>query len=189
MSTNNTWDREKYIKAWQFAAQHHNGQKYGGTKEGEYVEYINHIGMVAMEVIWALQNSSVEYNADVAIQCALLHDTIEDTDVTYEDIFKNFGEAVANGVMALTKNEKLPSKAEQMTDSLKRIKKEGKEVWMVKLADRISNLSSTPFYWKNEKKAKYIVEAQKIYDELHEANELLAKRLVEKIEKYHQFLD
>jgi len=189
MKTINTWDRDKYIKAWKYASKLHTGQKYGGSEQGEQIDYINHIGAVCMEVIWALQNSNGNYDADLAIQCAILHDTIEDTDAGYEDIKTNFGEKVAGGVMALSKNETLKTKAEQMTDSLQRIKEQGKEVWMVKLADRISNLNAPPFYWDNNKKVNYLKEAKMIYDALLEANVILAERLKEKIQHYPQFID
>ena len=188
MDNINTWDREKYIRAWMFATKHHSGQKYGGNQEGEYVDYINHIGMVTMEVLWALQNSKQAYDADLAVQCAILHDTIEDTGVSFDDIKSDFGEQVANGVMALSKNGDLSTKAEQMSDSLGRIKQQPKEVWMVKLADRISNLDHPPFYWDDSKKQKYLNEARKIYDLLHEANGLLSQRLQEKIQTYMNFL-
>jgi (p)ppGpp synthase/HD superfamily hydrolase len=51
---------------------------------------------------------------------------------------------VISGVAALTKDETLPSKQEQMIDSLKRLKFEPKCVQMVKLADRITNLAPAP---------------------------------------------
>ncbi|NJO87915.1 MAG: bifunctional (p)ppGpp synthetase/guanosine-3',5'-bis(diphosphate) 3'-pyrophosphohydrolase [Chloroflexia bacterium] len=188
MPTINTWNREKYIKAWKFATKHHTGQKYGGSEPEEYIDYINHIGMVCMEVIWALKHTNEKYDADLAIQCAILHDTIEDTEATFDDIKSLFGEKVANGVMALSKNEQIQSKAQMMTDSLQRIKKQGKEVWMVKLADRISNLNAPPFYWDNNKKIKYLEEAKLIYNALHTANVELAERLNEKITNYSSFI-
>jgi (p)ppGpp synthase/HD superfamily hydrolase len=127
-------------------------------------------------------------NAELAICCAILHDTIEDTEVTYEELQKEFGKAVANGVMALTKNETLATKREQMIDSLERIKKQPKEVWVVKMADRVANLGEPPHYWKLEKREAYKAEAQIIWDFLHEADETIAKRLKEKIEAYEQYL-
>jgi (p)ppGpp synthase/HD superfamily hydrolase len=188
MQTINTWSRDEYIKAWKFASKYHTGQKYGGNEPEEYIDYLNHIGMVAMEVIWALQHSQVKYDANLAIQCAILHDTIEDTEATYNDVRQLFGEKVAEGVMALSKNENLDTKTEMMEDSLARIKKQGKEVWMVKLADRVSNLNAPPFYWDNNKKIKYKKEAQMIYDALHTANMELAQRLQEKIKNYSGFI-
>jgi GTP diphosphokinase / guanosine-3',5'-bis(diphosphate) 3'-diphosphatase len=57
------------------------------------------------------------------VHCALFHDSIEDTNTSYNDIKNDFGKEVADGVLALTKNFDLPTKSEQMKDSLQRIKK------------------------------------------------------------------
>jgi (p)ppGpp synthase/HD superfamily hydrolase len=184
----NNWDQEKYIKAWDFATRYHAGQTYGGPKPEMRIDYLNHIGSVAMEIIWVMQSSSNNYNADLAIQCAILHDTLEDTEAKYDELKITFGKDVANGVMALTKNEKLPNKEEQMQDSLARIKQQPKEIAMVKMADRISNLYHPPYYWKNEKINLYLNEANLIYQELSEADELLAQRLKEKMELYRRFI-
>lgn len=75
-----------------------------------------------------------------------------------------------------------------MLDSLERIKQQPKEVWSVKLADRICNLYAPPFYWNNEKKEKYIREARLIHAHLKDGNHCLANRLLEKIERYKSFM-
>jgi guanosine-3',5'-bis(diphosphate) 3'-pyrophosphohydrolase len=67
-----------------------------------------------------------------------------------EDIRNKFGENVLNGILALTKNEKI-DKEDRMKDSLKRIKEQGKETACVKMADRITNLQRPPEYWNKEK--------------------------------------
>jgi (p)ppGpp synthase/HD superfamily hydrolase len=181
------WHPEIYAKAWAYASRQHHGQTYGGAQDGERIEYISHIASVAMEVTWALQ---ADHTADsaLAVQCALLHDTIEDTDSTFDTIKNLFGEGVADGVLALSKDESLPTKDAQMRDSLARIKQQPREVWMVKMADRISNLALPPYYWSNEKILAYRDEANIIYHELHTANSQLAQRLQQKIAAYPQFL-
>jgi len=184
----NNWDREKYLKAWNFASIRHTGQKYGGHEEGLHLDYLTHLGMVSMEIIWAISNSTEYYDSDLAVQCAILHDSLEDTSTTYEELQSIFGKNVADGVLALTKNDKLPLKSEQMEDSLLRIKQQPKEIWMVKLADRISNLYQAPYYWDTEKTNKYLDEARIIYTQLHTANKALALRLNDKISNYKGFL-
>lgn len=174
------WSQDVYVKAWEFATLAHHGQTYGGPVEGQQFDYINHIGSVAMELIWALNNTP-EADGNLAIQCALLHDTIEDTDATYEQVASIFGTGVAEGVKALTKNE-------QMLDSLERIKMQPVEIWMVKLADRITNLSAPPFYWTKEKKTKYREEALLIHSELHTANRHLSERLISRIDSYQNYI-
>jgi (p)ppGpp synthase/HD superfamily hydrolase len=184
----NHWNRETYVKAWDFATLHHQGQTYGGPKPDLRIDYLNHLGTVAMEVVWVLQHATQTYDADLAVQCAILHDVIEDTSVSYEQVKAEFGTAVAAGVQALTKNTELASKQAQMLDSLMRIQQQPTEVWMVKMADRISNLYHPPYYWTNERIRLYWLESQAVYQALHTGNELLAQRLREKIDRYPEFL-
>lgn len=182
------WSIDELQKAWYLASQLHGGQKYGSSNKGEQIEYLNHIGSVTFEILKAVGEEK-GMDADLAIKCAILHDTIEDTECSFADIQNLFGEKVANGVMALTKNEELGGKEAMMHDSLKRIKLQPKEVWAVKMADRICNLSPPPYYWTNEKKRKYHAEAQLIHRELREGNPYLAERLEKKIENYAEYLE
>ena len=182
------WTADQYAKAWEFATIAHQNQSYGGRSEGVQINYINHIGSVAMEVMCALKNTTEILNEVLAVNCALLHDIIEDTEHTYADVATHFGEETAKGVLALTKDESLPTKAEQMDDSLHRIQAQPKEVWMVKLADRICNLYHPPFYWKTDRMLTYQVEAQKILDALGSSNTYLAQRLATQIKAYDRFI-
>lgn len=106
---------ERYVAAMRFAAAAHDGQKV----PGEELPYLVHVVSVAAEVIAALPTLP-EIDADLAVNSALLHDTLEDTSVTLDQLRATFGDAVAAGVSALTKNAALP-KSEQMADSLRRI--------------------------------------------------------------------
>jgi (p)ppGpp synthase/HD superfamily hydrolase len=151
------WSQESYIKAYKFAAHAHRKQKFPGTN----ISYIMHLSFVSMEIIAAL-SAEKEHDGNLAMQCAILHDTIEDTDTTFEQIKTEFSESVANGVLALTKDNSL-EKHLQMADSLRRIKEQPPEIWMVKLADRISNLQSPPDYWKQDKIIRYREEGIQIY--------------------------
>jgi (p)ppGpp synthase/HD superfamily hydrolase len=165
----------------------HDGQKYGGANQDQQIEYLNHIGSVTFEVMTAVMTEK-NLNANLAVKCAILHDTLEDTDLTYNDILDKFGVNIADGVLALTKNENLSSKREKMEDSLKRIKEQPFEIWAVKMADRISNLQQPPFYWDTTKKKEYIEEARLIHSQLHTASKYLADRLAKKIEEYQRFI-
>ena len=178
----NTWSQESYISAYRFAAEKHIGQKVPDTEWS----YLAHISMVSMEVMAAL-NYENNVDGDLAVQAAILHDTIEDTDTTYDEILSEFGKSVADGVLALTK-DKTMEKQEQMLDSLKRIKLQPKEIWLVKMADRITNLQPPPSYWNQDKKKKYMKEAQLILDGLRSCSEFLANRLEEKIRNYQAYI-
>ena len=172
-----------YQTAIKFATLKHVAinQKVPGTE----LPYVVHLSNVAMEILMANANTE-NFNVALAIQAALLHDTIEDTDTTFSEVEENFGLDVANAVMALTKNESLP-KEEQMMGSLQRIKKLPYEVRSVKMADRTTNLQKPPLHWGNEKKRKYRAEAQIILDELATGNIFLAERLRLLIEDYRKY--
>jgi len=180
----NTWSQDNYIKAFRFAAEKHQGQLFPGTDWS----YTVHLSMVTMEIIAALGHES-DLNGDLAVQVAILHDVIEDTDTTtYEELQSEFSQKIASGVLALTKDKSI-AKDGQMADSLRRIKTHPKEIWMVKLADRITNLQAPPGHWDNDKKKKYLVQAELIYEELKDASLYLSDRLKVKITEYQSFIE
>lgn len=170
-----------YKEVLAFALKAHKEQK---TPEG--LPYSFHIVSVATEVINSLSQYSISYNeANIAIACALLHDVNEDTDtrVTDELNIPNIKTVIA-GVGALTKDTTLPTKQEQMQDSLARLKQEPKYVQMVKLADRITNLAPAPDFWNKAKRQAYVDEAKLILDALKDSNPYLASKLQSKVENY-----
>jgi (p)ppGpp synthase/HD superfamily hydrolase len=172
------WSQDAYLKALWFAADAHVGQLVPGTKH----TYLMHVTLVAMEVVAALR-AEPERDQPLAVACALLHDVVEDTRVSLDELRGAFGDAVADGVAALSKDAKLP-KDRQLADSLERIRRQPREVWMVKLADRITNLQPPPPHWTPEKVARYREEAVAIRDALAEASPFLAERITRKIAAY-----
>jgi (p)ppGpp synthase/HD superfamily hydrolase len=172
---------DRYVQTMRFAAAKHNAQK----EPGHDLPYLVHVVSVAAEVIAALPVAGLA-NPDLAVLCALLHDTVEDTGTPLQEITDRFGADVAAGVSALTKNEALP-KEDRMADSLRRILAQPPEIAVVKLADRITNMSEPPHYWPKEKRAAYRVEATKIADALGAACPFLDARLRAKIEAYAAF--
>jgi guanosine-3',5'-bis(diphosphate) 3'-pyrophosphohydrolase len=174
--------QDKYQAAIKFAGEKHGKQKVPGTKLPNVV----HLSNVAMEVMFASLQSK-DFDIDFAVQVALLHDTIEDTKTTKKQLQEKFGTNIAEAVSALTKNEDLP-KEERIPDSLRRIKALKKEVWAVKLADRITNLQKPPADWTKKKITAYQQSARMILQELKEGNEYLATRLERKIENYSVYL-
>lgn len=175
-----TWSPERYLAAWRFAQRAHLGQTVPGTE----ISYLAHVGAVAMEICAALARRDDVADPDLAVQCALLHDTVEDTDVTVEDLGAAFGAAVAAGVSALTKDPGAGDKAAQMADSLERIREQPAEIWMVKMADRITNLAPPPAHWDAAKIERYRIEAESIRAALAAACPVLGDRLAKKIAAY-----
>ncbi len=106
---------------------------------------------------------------DVAtIVTALLHDTIEDTLATYEDIRENFGDEIANLVDGVTKLSQLELFSER-TKQAENFRKlmlaitSDIRVLLVKLADRLHNMRTLAFIAKPEKRRRIAQETQDIY--------------------------
>lgn len=178
------FSQENYIEILTYAAHAHGVQKTPND-----LPYITHISCVAMEIINACEKSKLdEKKADFAITCALLHDVIEDTLITYDELYVKFGPDIADGVEALTKDKTLKTKQDQMRDSIEKLLTQPYEVQMVKLADRITNLSIPPQHWDNEKIKSYAKEASFILSCLGNSNIYLAKRLEEKVENYKKYI-
>lgn len=174
-----------YQKTILFAAHKHSEKNQ--LLPDSQLPYVVHLSNVAMEILIAANNSK-EFDLNFAIQIALLHDTLEDTATTFDKLELEFGTEIAEGVSALTKNGDLP-KEERMLDSLNRISSQRKEVWAVKLADRITNLQKPPKSWDSLKKRKYKNEAETILEKLKGGNQYLENRLQIKIQEYESHID
>jgi (p)ppGpp synthase/HD superfamily hydrolase len=177
--------QDSYQEAIVFAAYKHleKKQKVKGTK----LPYVVHLSNVAMEILMAASHTP-KFDLDFAVQIALLHDILEDTSTPYDELHENFGADIATAVWALSKNEDLP-KNQQLKDSIAKIKLLDKEVWAVKLADRITNLQPPPSRWSKKKRLDYQEEAKVILKELKGGNTYLEKRLREKIKEYTYYID
>ena len=170
--------QKAYDAAWHYAAKAHKDQCLPGTE----LPYLTHIGWVAGEILITLQYEAVE-TPTLAIQCAILHDTLEDTDTDPDDLRQRFGPVVADGVAALTKNASLP-RDQRMQDSLERILTQPAEVAMVKLADRIANLRKPPGFWDTGKIEAYIEESILIIATLGPTSAYLRKRIQARLRAY-----
>ncbi|MDC3104366.1 RelA/SpoT family protein [Candidatus Pelagibacter bacterium] len=143
-------------KAYNFALDAHQNQK---REEG--VPYIIHPVAVA--------NILTDLKLDSAtITTGLLHDTIEDTNVTYETVKKEFGEEVANLVEGVTKISALEDKASDSSKAenfRKLILATSKDirVLLVKLADRLHNMRTIQFVKNKEKITRKAKETMEIY--------------------------
>ena len=169
-----------YQKAIAYAAEHH-----GQHKMPNDLPYIVPLSNVAMEVFMA-HKQKPDFDLKLAIHLALLHDLLEDTTLTFKDLKTNFSNVVAIGVLSLTKDSTLDKK-DQMDDSLNRILNLSREVAIVKLCDRITNLQKPPIKWNNAKIKKYHLQALKIAERLQGKNEYLDKRIQEMILNYSTY--
>ena len=178
------FSQEKYLKALNYAAKVHGEQK---TPHG--LPYLTHLSAVAMEIIHSCEKGNVKVeDTDFAVSLALLHDVLEDTDTSMEDLMEEFGEEIAVGVDALSKDSTIESKKQQMADSINRILTQNYAVQSVKLADRITNLQKPPASWSSEKIYSYYQESKFILSCLKNANSFLSQRLEDKINSYRIYI-
>ena len=108
------------------------------------------------------------FNIDLAIQLALLHDVLEDTPLSFKELEDTFGNIVATGVLALTKNASLDKK-DQMEDSLASYCTAFgfREVSYRKNFVTVSQtLQKPPVKWDKEKIKKYHLQAVAIAEAL-----------------------
>jgi RelA/SpoT family (p)ppGpp synthetase len=155
-SYNKFLNSDSLNKAYKFALNAHQNQK-----RDEGVPYIIHPVAVA--------NILTELKLDSAtITTGLLHDTIEDTNVTYETVKMEFGEEVANLVDGVTKISALEdkasndSKAENFRKLILATSKDIR-VLLVKLADRLHNMRTINFVKDKEKIIRKAKETMEIY--------------------------
>lgn len=149
-------DIEKVKKAYEIANRLHTNQK---RRSGE--EYIIHPICVAMIL--------VNLNMDIdTIIAGILHDTVEDTGYTIDDVKKDFSETIANIVEGVTKltqlnlsNDKVLMQAENLRHMFLAMSKDIRVI-IVKLADRLHNLRTLE-YQSREKQEEKSLETLEIY--------------------------
>lgn len=117
-------------KAIEFAAIRHKDQKRKGTE----LPYIVH----PMEVMQILTENGCDKNV---IAAGILHDTIEDTETTYDDILENFGKEIAD-IVASESEDKSKSWKERKQTTIDSLPNESFETQLVCCADKLSNLRS-----------------------------------------------
>src|SRR5271168_75808 len=148
-------DLEIIRKAWAFCLQQHEGQK---RASGE--PYIIH----PLEVAQVLAELKMD---STAIAAGLLHDAVEDTDVTSPEIAKRFGEQVAHIVEGVTKLDKIKfaNREDHQAENIRKMllaMVTDVRVVIIKLADRLHNMRTLE-HLKPEKQQKVARETLDIY--------------------------
>lgn len=123
-------------KALEFAREKHKGQM---RKNNTPVEYITHPINVANLVKKYANNAE---NIDDLVSSAYLHDTLEDTNTTYEELICNFGNLISNLVKELTNNDVLKKEIGKTKYLSMKMKSMSEDALIIKLCDRLDNVSS-----------------------------------------------
>jgi guanosine-3',5'-bis(diphosphate) 3'-pyrophosphohydrolase len=153
---NERLDRELLARAYRFSEQAHRGQT---RNSGE--PFVTHCVEVA-KVLAELQLDSL------TVACGLIHDVVEDTDVTVADVEREFGREIASIVDGLTKIAKLPSGSSQQERQVENYRKlllsiaKDARVIIIKLADRLHNMRTLDWL-PPEKRRRIAEETRELY--------------------------
>ena len=143
------------LQAVNFAAEKHINQR---RKNATKSPYINHpIGVATLL-------SEVGVTDLVTLQAAVLHDTVEDTKTTFEEIGQLFGKDVCDVVREVTDDKSLP-KDQRKKEQVNHAPHASSRARLVKLADKLHNLSEilvTPPPWSPERIQGYFIWSRKV---------------------------
>jgi len=156
------------FKALAFAAKKHRDQR---RKDPAASPYINH--PIALAEILSCEMGII----DIEVICsALLHDTVEDTETTQEELETVFGQRISQIVMEVTDDFNLP-KAERKRLQIEHAAHISDQAKLVKLADKICNLRDVaecpPPEWSLQRKRDYFDWAKQVIDQLRGINKKL----------------
>lgn len=163
---------EALLKCTNFAALKHSTQR---RKDPEGTPYINH----PIGVAWLLSEAGVRDSA--VLQAALLHDTLEDTETTEQELRDHFGDRITDIVLEVTDDKTLP-KEERKRLQVVHGATSSNEAKLVKLADKLYNCTdlvrARPSGWSKERARQYLLWSKQVLDGgLRGVNSGLEKRL------------
>ncbi|MCX6311741.1 MAG: HD domain-containing protein [Bacteroidetes bacterium] len=172
---------KKVIDAILFAAESHAGQF---RKDG-ITPYINH----PLEVMHLLIHTG-EINDPEILIAAVLHDVVEDTNITIQEITDRFGEKVAKIVLELTDDKSLTKEERKMQQLISAIQL-SESAKHIRISDKICNvydiLYAPPGDWGLERRKDYIVWANAVVGKIRGSNEKLEIRFDELIIEGNNF--
>lgn len=167
---NEPTDVAALLSAIRFAAHKH---RYQTRKNADATPYIEHPIKVT-EIL--AHTGGVRFTEHLI--AAVLHDTVEDTDTTPDEILAHFGRIVRHWVMEVTDDKSLakPVRKQQQVEKAPNLSRAAKQI---KLADKIANITdfveSPPADWPVERKLEYLDWAERVIDGCRDASAPLAE--------------
>jgi GTP diphosphokinase / guanosine-3',5'-bis(diphosphate) 3'-diphosphatase len=160
----------QFLQALAFAAHKHRHQR---RKDSEQTPYINHPITVANLLL-----NEAGITDEAVLIAALLHDTVEDTETTFEELEQHFGSLVRDLVAEVTDDRSLP-KAVRKQRQIEHAAQLSDRAQLVKFADKIANLrdisNSPPAGWPSERLDAYLEWGKAVVMPLRAAHPRLAE--------------
>jgi GTP diphosphokinase / guanosine-3',5'-bis(diphosphate) 3'-diphosphatase len=162
------------LRALEFAAWKHRDQR---RRNAEASPYINH--PIALATVLRTEG---DIDDEVVLAAALLHDTIEDTQTTWQELRGEFGEDIADIVLEVTDTKWL-NKDTRKRLQVQKAPKSSQRAKLVKLADKICNLrdmlASPPANWSLDRRQQYFDWAKDVVDRIRGTHPKLERRFDE----------
>jgi len=166
------------LEAIRFSAYKHANQR---RKDQAQSPYINH----PIDVVHMLWTVGGVRDVDVLV-AAVLHDTIEDTQTTREELAEHFGETILKLVLEVTDDKSLP-KAERKRLQVEAASHKSGGAKLIKLADKTCNVrdvvTSPPKDWSMERRKEYLLWTEQAVAGVRGANSALEARYDEELAK------
>lgn len=150
------------IKALTFAAAKHRNQRRKNVDASPYINHpISLVNILCNEV----------HITDINVICsALLHDTVEDTETTVEEIAIEFGQEISSIVMEVTDDKTITARQKRKQLQIEHAQHISDHAKLLKLADKISNLRDLavdpPATWNLQRQREYFDWAKQVIDQL-----------------------
>ena len=171
------------LKAIAFAAGKHSGQR---RKDVAASPYINH--PIAVATVLATEG---EVSDEVILLAAALHDTVEDTETTFEELEEHFGLEVTDLVRELT-DDKLLGKMERKRLQIEHAAQSSDRAKQLKIADKICNIRDIsvcpPADWSLERRAEYLKWSEEVVAGCRHTNAKLDQVFDQAIEQARELL-
>ena len=177
-------DSARILTAARFATQRHRSQRRKGADRRPYIEH-------PIDVATTLATIGGVTDADV-LMAALLHDTVEDTDTTFDELESHFGARVAALVAELTDDKSLPParRKELQIEHAPHLSAEAK---LLKLGDKICNVrdvtSNPPVDWSLERRRWYFDWSRTVIDGLRGTNAALEAHYDEVVARAYEVVE
>jgi guanosine-3',5'-bis(diphosphate) 3'-pyrophosphohydrolase len=162
------------IKAAEFAAQKHEGQIRKGRDECPYIDHLKSVARVIAEV-GGIEDPEI-------LAAAWLHDTLEDTETTSEELKSTFGKRVCRLVEEVSDDKELPKEVRKQRQ-IEHAPKLSADAVLIKLGDKISNVidvtNTPPTTWDLDRRKKYLDWAEAVIDKCPKVNNTLEQQFAE----------
>jgi GTP diphosphokinase / guanosine-3',5'-bis(diphosphate) 3'-diphosphatase len=163
-------DASLLLRAVSFASVKHRNQR---RKDAEFSPYINH--PIAVASVLATECAVADMQLLIA---AILHDTVEDTETTFDELREHFGPTAMELVRELTDDKSLP-KAERKRLQIEHAHSASPGAKQLKIADKICNirdiLANPPAGWSLQRRREYLEWAAQVVDACRGVNPCLEK--------------